>query len=419
MATTVEEAFREQWGRLLALLVAQYRRLDLAEDGLAEAFAIAAGEAWRAAPPDNPPAWLLTTARRKIVDRLRAEAVAARKEPLLVVEAGLAERAQAVRADPGGLVADERLRLIFLCAHPVLAPETASALTLRLVLGVRTSDVAQLFLVSEPTMAARLTRAKRKLAASGAPFQVPEGAALEPRVAGVLDVIYLGFTAGYAPGSGADVTRVELAGEAIRLARLLRELLSPRADLDALLALLLLQHSRRDARADADGQVILLPKQDRSRWRHGEIAEALALLRPLVTRSWLGVTGQYVLQVLIAAEHAVARTASETRWDRVAARYAELEALTGSPVVRLNRAVAVAEAEGPSAGLTVLAGLDDQLPRSHRLPAVRAELLARLGRTVDARSAYALALRRCGNEAEAAHLRARLGELGTGEGPLG
>ncbi len=408
-AEALEAAFREDWGRLLALLVAQFRRLDLAEDGLAEAFA-AAAEHWPTDEPANPSAWLLTAARRKIIDRLRAEAVAVRKEPLLIVDAQIQAHAQRFMVDTrgagGGPVSDERLRLIFLCAHPSLARESACALTLRLVLGVPTADIARLFFVPEPTMAARLTRTKRKLTIAGAPFVVPEGAALADRLAVVMSVIYLAFTAGYAPTSGSDATRVELAGEAIRLARLLRVLL-PRPELDALLALMLLQHSRREARTGSGG-LVLLPDQDRSSWQHDEIAEGLTLLDGLPPER----DDQYVLQAKIAAEHATAATADETRWDRIAERYAELERVTRSPVVRLNRAVAVAEAEGPEAGLALLHGLDIALPQSHRLPAVRARFLADLGRSDEARAEYETALRRCGNEVEATHLRRLLAALG-------
>lgn len=402
----LEDAFTEHWGRLLALLVGRYRRLDLAEEALAEAFAVAA-ERWPTdGEPDNPPAWLLTAARRRVLDRLRAEAVAFRKEPLLVVDAELRQEVTTVMADPGGTLSDERLRLIFLCAHPALAPEAAGALTLRLVLGVSTADIARLFLVTESTMAARLTRARRKLTVSGVRFAVPEGAALEPRLATVLSVIYLAFTAGYAPGSGTDLLRVELAGEAIRLTRVLRMLL-PRPELDALLALMVLQHSRRDARTDGAGRLVLLPDQDRARWNADDIAEGLALLARLDAAPQT----EYLLQARIAAEHASARSAAETRWGLIAARYAELEALTGSPVVRLNRAVAVAEAFGPEQGLRLLEGLDERLPRNHRMPAVRARFLSDLGRYAEARGSYVLALQRCGNDAEATHLRGQLAEL--------
>jgi RNA polymerase sigma-70 factor (ECF subfamily) len=416
MSAPLEDVFRDEWGRLLALLVAQYRRLDLAEDGLAEAFEVAARLWPEQGPPRSPAAWLLTTARHRVLDRLRAEAVAARKEPLLVVDAEVSQGAARVMVDPGGLVADERLRLVFLCAHPSLSLDSAAALSLRLVLGVSTADIARLFLVSEPTMAARLTRAKRRLAATGVPFAVPQGPAREQRVGTVAAVAYLAFTAGYAPGSGTDVTRVSLAGEAIRLVRLLRELAPGEPAFDALLALMLLQHSRRAAR-EGDGQLVLLPDQDRSRWDQGDIEEALRLLAPLVTRRLPGVAGDYLLQALIAAEHAVAQTAADTRWDRIAEHYAELEALTGSPVVRLNRAVAVAEAQGPAAGLRVLDGLDEALPQSHRLPAVRAELLSRTGDTEGARTAYDRALALCGNEAERALLATRRKALDAAASP--
>ena len=407
----LEQVWRDEWGRLLAMLVARYRRLDLAEDALADAFASAAR--WGdATVPANPPAWLLTAARRRIVDQLRAEAVAARKEPLLVVDAAIARSALRVAADPGGLVGDERLRLILLCAHPALAPEAASALSLRLVLGLPTADVARLFLVTESTMAARLTRAKRKIVTAGVPFAVPEEATLARRLDTVAGVVYLAFTAGYAPGTGPDVVRVALAGEAIRLGRLVRDVVGSRPVVDALLALMVLQHARRDARTDDAGAVVLLPDQDRARWHHDEIAAGLELLTPLLVRPPAGPAGSYALQAAIAAEHAVALGAADTRWDRIAARYTELEAVTGgSPVVRLNRAVAVAEAEGPAAGLALLDGLDERLPTSHRLPAVRAELLGRLGQVGAAGAAFDEAIVRCANDAEAEHLRARRDEV--------
>ncbi|MGY2701691.1 RNA polymerase sigma factor [Nocardioides sp. HB32] len=389
---------RDEWGRLLALLVAQFRRLDLAEDGLADAFE-AAARTWTV-PPDNPPAWLLTAARRRIVDRLRSEGVAARKLPMLAVEASVQEEAQAFMADAGETVVDERLRLVLLCAHPSLPRESAAALTLRLVLGVPTDDIARLFLVPTPTMAARLTRARKRLA--GESFAVP--ADLAPRVAVVADVAYLAFTTGYAPGSGPDVLRADVAGEGIRLVQVLRSVLSyVDTELDALLALMLLQHSRRDARVDGD-RLVLLPDQDRSRWHTAEISAALDLLRPWVDAA----PSPYLLQALVAAEHAIAPTASATAWDRIAARYEELEELTGSPVVRLNRAVAVAEASGPAAGLALLDGL--VLP-GHRLPATRAELLARLGRSAEAGTAYDEAIGRCSNLAERTHLIERRAQL--------
>jgi len=404
--------WRDEWGRLLALLVAQYRRLDLAEDGLGDAFESAARTWPRDGVPTNAAAWLLTAARRRVIDRLRTEAVAARTLPALAVEADLQERAERTMADAGEVPVDERLRLVLLCAHPSLPPEHAAALTLRLVLGVSTEDIARLFLVSTPTMAARLTRARKRLA--GAAFEVPSGPALVDRVGAVAAIARLAFTAGYAPGSGAEVLRADVAGEAIRLVRVLRTTLKESGatvpdelsrELDALLALMLLQHARRDARVRYDGdrpRLVLLPDQDRSRWRADEIAEALALLDPHV----LAPGSPYLLEALVAAEHAVATGPAATDWARIAARYAELEELTRSPVVRLNRAVAVAEADGPLAGLALLDGLD--LP-GHRLPAVRGELLRQAGREPEARAALARALELCGNDAERAHLEERLG----------
>ncbi len=310
------------------------------------------------------------------------------------------EEAQEFMADAGEPVQDERLRLVLLCAHPALAAEAAAALTLRLVLGVATEDIARLFLVTTPTMAARLTRARKRLARES--FEVPTD--LADRVEVVADVAYLAFTAGYAPGSGPDVLRESVAAEAIRLVRVLRAVLPyDDVEVDSLLALMLLQHSRRDARV-ADGRLVLLPDQDRSRWHLSDIAEALELLRP-----WVGAPASpYLLQALIAAEHAIALDADATDWARIVLRYEELETLTGSPVVRLNRAVAVAEVSGPSAGLDTLAGL--VLP-GHRLPATRAELLARAGRLDEARTAYDEAIGRCGNLAERAHLIERRSRL--------
>ncbi len=399
----LEVAWREEWGRLLALLVARYRRLDLAEDGLADAFEAAARH-WPAdGAPANPAAWLLTAARRRIVDQIRSDAVLARKMPLLAVDAELTEEAQRVMADVAGTggqesIRDERLRLILLCAHPRLAPESAAALTLRLVLGVPTPDIARLFLVPVPTMAARLTRARHRLA--GEAFVLPEPPELDRRLEAAAGIAYLAFTAGYVPGSGADLHRPALAAEAIRLVRVLRTLTAGHPDLDALLALMLLQHARRDARV-AGGELVLLPDQDRSRWYADEAAEALDLLTPLVDAP----PSRWLLEALIAAEHAVALRAEDTAWLRIATLYRELEELTGSPVVRLNRAVAVAEADGPLAGLALLDGLD---LGGHRLPGTRATLLARAGRADEARAQWELAISRCDNDAERRHLAARL-----------
>lgn len=401
--TALETTLREEWGRLVALLVAQFRRLDLAEDGLADAVEAAARTWPTDGVPDRPAAWLLTAARRRVLDRLRHEAVQARRLPDLVVEASLTERAEHAM-DPGELVDpdavdDDLLRLVLLCTHPVLPREHAAALTLRLVLGVPTEDVARLFLVPTPTMAARLTRARKRLA--GATLDLPGPEELAERLAVVCDVAYLAFTAGYAPGSGPDVLRADLAGEAVRLVRVVRSLLRvPVAEVDALLALVLLQHSRRHARVGATGALVLLPDQDRTRWDHAMIGEALDLLAPLTHAP----AAPYLLQALVAAEHALAPTAADTDWRRIVRHYDELLALDGSPVARLNRAVAVAEADGPLAGLAALDGL--VLP-GHRLPAVRATLLARAGRRAEALDAFDQALDLCSNDAESAHLAER------------
>jgi len=396
----LEKLLHEEWGRLLALLVAQFRRLDLAEDGLADAFEAAARRWPVDGEPDSGPAWLLTTARRRIVDRMRSEEVLARKMPLLAVDAAVTQEAQRVMVDSGE-VTDERLRLVLLCAHPTLSREAAAALTLRLVLGVSTEDIGRLFLQSKATMAARMTRARKRLA--GASFEVP--ADLAGRVGIVAEVAYLAFTAGYAPGTGPDVVRTDLAGEAIRLVRVLRSVLpEPDPEIDALLALMLLQHSRRTARIGADGDLVLLPDQDRTHWRTDEITEALAILTPLAHAA----PAPYLLQALIAAEHALAPSSEKTAWERIVERYDELLALQDTPVVRLNRAVAVAEANGAEAGL---AALDSVALPGHRLPAVRAQLLERSGRHHDAIEAYAEAIALCTHGPERADLARRRGAL--------
>ena len=402
---------REEWGRLVSLLLAQFRRLDLVEDALGDAVEAAARRWPRDGAPDRPGAWLLTTARRRVVDRLRAESVALRRSPLLVVEARTA--AAAPMADPGDLVEDERLRLVLMCCHPALAPEVASALALRLVVGVPTADIARLFLVSEPTVAARITRGKKKVVAAGIPFAVPDAAVLPERLETVAQTAYLAFTAGYAPGSGPDLLRAELAGEAVRLVRVTLGQCPGAVVLEALLALLLLQHSRRDARVGPDGRLVLLPDQDRSLWHHDEVAEALTVLAT-VPAGASPLVESYRLQALVAAEHATARTAADTRWDRVVEAYEALVRVNPSPAARLAAAVALAERDGPAAGLTALDGLDELLPGSHRVPAVRGELLARLGEAEAARAALDVAIGLCGNEVERDHLRRRRDGLPTG-----
>ncbi|RCK69532.1 RNA polymerase subunit sigma-24 [Desertihabitans brevis] len=401
----------------MALLVGRFRRLELAEDALADAFEQASRHWPRDGVPDNPAGWLHTAARRRAVDVLRAEAVRARRVPELVGEqvdreerAGRATAERLAEVEEEVLVRDDVLRLVFLCCHPALALEARAALTLRLVLGLPTAEIARLFLVSEPTMAARLTRARKKLVGAGVALRLPPGERLDDRVEDVLRVVYLTFTAGYAPGAEPAPVEGGAAEEAVRLGRLLDALLPGRADVRALLALMLLQHSRREARVSASGELVLLPDQDRARWHHDEIAEGLGLLVDLpVPRG--GTALELYLQAMVAAVHAGAPTAADTDWGLVAGLYAQLEELTGSAVVRLNRAVAVAEADGPAAGLTLLDGLEDQLPRSHRLPAVRAELLWRQGRTGAAAAEFERALQLCPNEVEQAHLHRRLTEV--------
>lgn len=406
---------REEWGRLLALLLAQFRRLDLVEDALGDAVE-AASRTWPAdGVPDNPPAWLLTAARRRVLDRLRTEEVARRKEPLLLVDAEQHQEGARTMADAGALVEDDVLRLVLMCAHPALAPESASALSLRLVLGVPTADIARLFLVPEPTMAARITRAKKRIVGAGIPFTVPDSGALPARLEIVAQTAYLAFTAGYSPGTGPDLLRADQSGEAIRLVRVVLGLRPDEPTLVALLALMLLQHSRRDARVK-EGRLVLLADQDRARWHHDEIAEATRLLaRPGLSGPLTPLAASYVLQARIAAEHATAPTAEVTRWDRVVGLYDVLLRVAPTPSARLARAVAVAELHGPAAGLDALEGLE--LPESHRPAAVRAELLSRTGNVDAARAAYDQAIAACRNEVETAFLVAQRDALPSAGGP--
>jgi RNA polymerase sigma-70 factor (ECF subfamily) len=439
------DAWRAHWSRLIGLLIGQYARPDLAEDAVSDAFEAAARHWPVDGVPTNTGAWLLTAARRRVLDRLRSEAVARRKEPLMVVDDEMRAAAAAV-VDPGAHVADEQLRLIFACCHPAIAPDDRVALTLRFVVGLTTAEIGRLLLVQESTMAARVTRAKKRLASSGIPFATPAASLLDERLDVVATVVYLAFTSGYHPGSGAVALRVDLGDEAIRLLRVLDSLLPGRSVIRSLLALLLLQHSRRDTRLSETGALVLLPDQDRSRWHRDEIAEGVALLQALpatfppptvrpasapvpesspasssapstspASSPALGhqtrLAQEYRLQALIAAEHATAPTAEDTRWSVIAGLYGQLEVLTASPVVRLARAVAVAEASGPEAGLALLDGLDDALPRHHRVPAVRAELLVRAGHPDAAAAQYRAALTLVTNDTERTHLQSRLSAL--------
>lgn len=400
------DVMREEWGRLASLLLARFRRLDLVEDALADAVATAAARWPRAGVPDNPAGWLHAVARRRVLDQTRAELMHQRKMPLLVVERERAE--PTVRADTGDLVEDDLLRLVLMCTHPALEPAAASALALRLVLGVRTADVARLFVVSESTMAARITRAKKKIVETGIPYAMPRASELPDRLEIVAQTAYLAFTAGYAPGSGPDALRAELAGEAIRLVRVVLEACPGEPVLVALLALTLLQHSRRDARVDEAGRIVLLPDQDRDRWRHDEIAEGLHLLESgdlVGPIPWQAAV--YAVQARIAAEHARVSRPEDTDWQRIVGHYDDLIALHPTPSARLARAVAVGEASGPDDGLAALDGIEQELPAGHRVSAVRAVLHARAGRVDEARAAYDLAIARCENEAEAQTLLQR------------
>jgi RNA polymerase sigma-70 factor (ECF subfamily) len=393
---------REEWGRLVALLLAQFRRLDLVEDALGDAVE-SASRTWPVdGVPDNPAGWLMTAARRRVLDRLRTEEVARRKLPLVRTDVERHQEGARTMADGGSLVEDDVLRLVLMCAHPALAPEAASALSLRLVLGVPTADIARLFLVPEPTMAARITRAKKRIVGAGIPFAVPDASVLPDRLDVIAQVAYLAFTAGYSPGTGPDLLRAEASGEAIRLVRVVLGLRPDEPSLVALLALMLLQHSRRDARV-RDGRLVLLTDQDRTRWHHDEVAEATRLLAaPRLAGPVTPLAASYVLQARIAAEHATAPTADDTRWDRIVGLYDLLLQVAPSPSARLARAVAVAEDRGAAAGLDALEGLE--IPDSHRPAAVRADLLARAGDVDAARAAYDQAIAACRNDVERAFL---------------
>lgn len=396
----VEEVYRTEWGRLLSLLVARTRRLDLAEDALGEAFARAC-ERWPDhGVPANPSGWLFTAAYRNVVDRLRSEAMAGRKMPLLAVRPEWSPP-----EDVPAELADERLHLILLCAHPALSREAQSALALRLVLGTPTEQLARLFLVSPATMAARLTRARKKIVRAGIPLGAPVGAELRSRLDEVCRTIYLAFTAGYAPASGSELLRADLAGEAVRLATVLHRLQPEAGQVRALLALLLLQHSRRGAR-QRDGRLIILGDQDRATWHQAEVHAGLALVAEMEQQD--GYAEELRLQALIAAEHARAPTAAATNWPAIERHYAELDGLTGSPIVRLGRAVAVAMVHGPRAGLALLATLDEALPAHHRVAAVRADLARRAGDLNASRASYHQAIELCHNDVEKAHLQQKL-----------
>ncbi len=401
----VAKTYRADWGRLLSLLVTRTRRLDLAEDALSEAFGRASARWPTEGVPNNPAGWLYTTAYRLILGGLRAEAMHGRKASLLAVRPDWVQPPDIDRLEE---LDDERLAMIVLCCHPALSPEARSALALRLVIGTPTEEIARLFLVSRSTMAARITRAKKKIVKAGIPLSAPVDDELRSRLTDVCRTIYLAFTAGYSPGEGTELLRTDLAGEAVELAAVLHRLVPEALDAQALYSLLLLQHARRDSRVQ-DGQLVTLAKQDRSLWYQDELRQGIKLVASLSQSE--GYTEQLRLQALIALEHARASAAAETDWTSIAACYELLEALTGSPIVRLNRAVAIAEAQGPEPGLALLDELDDFLADNHRLHAVRADLARRAGQLDLARSSYQRALRHCSNAVEQEYLTSQLRSL--------
>ncbi|TDO44905.1 RNA polymerase sigma-70 factor (ECF subfamily) [Kribbella sp. VKM Ac-2527] len=402
---SVEAVFREERGRLLAALARRFGDLDLAEEVTSEAIEAALVRWPVDGVPPNPGGWLMTTARRKAVDRLRRDQVYAAKLAVLQVEAD--------RADPfpaptvAGELPDERLQLFFTCAHPALAAEDRGALTLRCLAGLTTPEVARAYLVPDATMAKRIVRAKKKIREARIPFRVPGPEELPERLPGVLQVIYSVFTEGYVASSGPLLQRIDLAEEAIRLARILRRLLPAEREVAGLLALMLLIHARHEARTGAVGELVLLEDQDRGRWDRPMIEEGQALVVAALTG---GASGPYGVQAAIAALHDEAADVASTDWPQIVALYDVLFALEPSPIVALNRAAAMAMRDGPEAGLVLLDELagEPRLREYHPYPMARADLLERLGRLPEAAAAYREALALARTEPERAHLRERL-----------
>jgi RNA polymerase sigma-70 factor (ECF subfamily) len=410
MTTEVEvavaKAFREEWGRVVATLIRRIGDWDVAEECAQDAFASAL-ERWPSdGIPRQPGAWLTTVARNRAMDRLRRAAVGAEKL-MEVARLGAADEPEVGESSD---VPDDQLRLMFTCCHPALSLEAQVALTLRTLAGMTTTEIARAFLVSEPTMAQRLVRAKRKIRHAGIPFRIPPAHQLVDRTGAVLSVLYLLFNEGYSASAGADLMRQGLCGEAIRLTRTLITLMPDEPEAMGLLALMLLHHARRDGRVDAHGDLVLLNEQDRSRWDDGAIAAGDNVLNVALR---LGRPGPFQIQAAIAACHAQATRASDTDWAEIAALYEQLLVMMPSPVVELNRAVAVSMVEGPEAGLELLSAIDADgaLAGYYLLAAAKADLLRRLGRPLDAAEAYRQALGLVTTDAERRFLQRRINEV--------
>jgi RNA polymerase sigma-70 factor, ECF subfamily len=411
VGAAVADAHRREWAFVLAATVRVTRDLDLAEECVQDAYAKALATWATDGVPRNTGAWLTTTARRRALDLLRRQATAARALPLLVetnTDEGL-DQGHEERLG-GAEIGDERLRLVFTCCHPTLSRDAQVALTLRLLCGLSTAEVARAFLVSESTMAARITRAKKKITQARIPYRVPAREELPDRVASVCEVVHLLFTTGHAAPAGAELIRRDLVERALDLARMLRTLLPANTDIAGLLALILLTDARRGARLDEHGQLVLLADQDRARWDHDAITEGVALVREALRRR---PPGRFALMAAIAAVHDEAESWDTTDWREIVGLYDLLVALWPSPVVALNRAVAVGFADGPAAGLDALDPLttEPQLAGYGYLAAARAEFLARLGRIHDARTAYEEALLLTENTIERDYLTHRLDQL--------